>query len=107
MDHQEQLILQLTRCLQSKEEVLQDCLVILSSLRSPGVNAPKVETLIKQMAQRLKDRDQALEKTLSSHFLALEFVHRQLRHLQEALKDKDADLARLNTSLRTEEETMH
>ncbi|KAK9405753.1 hypothetical protein NXF25_004527 [Crotalus adamanteus] len=107
MNNQEQLILQLTRCLQSKEEVLQDCLAILSSLRSPGVNAPKLETPIKQMAQHLKDRDQALEKLLSNHFLALEFVHRQLRHLQEALKDKDADLARLNTSLRTEEETMH
>ncbi|XP_034277345.2 uncharacterized protein LOC117667843 isoform X1 [Pantherophis guttatus] len=107
MNHQEQLIHQLTRCLQSKEEVLQDCLVILLSLGSPGVNASKLETLIKQMALRLKDRDQALEKTQSNHFLALESVHRQLRHLQEALKDKDADLAQLNTSLRTEEETMH
>ncbi|XP_026575830.1 uncharacterized protein LOC113449080 isoform X1 [Pseudonaja textilis] len=107
MNHQEQLIHQLTRCLQSKEEVLQDCLVILLSLGSPGVNPPQLETLIKEMALRLKDRDQALEKTQSSHFLALESVHRQLRHLQEALKDKDADLARLSTSLRTEEETMH
>ncbi|XP_058027654.1 TATA element modulatory factor-like [Ahaetulla prasina] len=107
MNHQEQLIHQLTSCLQSKEEVLQDCLVILLSLGSPGVNAPKLETLIKQMALRLKDRDQALEKTQSNHFLALESIHRQLRHLQEALKDKDTDLAQLNTSLRTEEETMH
>ncbi|XP_063148817.1 uncharacterized protein LOC134489875 [Candoia aspera] len=107
MDHQERLIHQLTRCLQSKEEVLQDCLVILLSLGSPGVNPTMLETLIKQMAQRLRDRDQALEKTLSSHLLALESVHRQLRHLQEAVKDKDADLARLNSSLRTEEETMH
>ncbi|XP_015746413.1 uncharacterized protein LOC103065446 [Python bivittatus] len=107
VNHQEQLIHQLTRCLQSKEEVLQECLVILLSLGSPGVNPPMLETLIKQMAQRLKDRDRALEKTLSSHFSALKSVHRQLRHLQEALKDKDADMARLNTSLRTEEETMH
>ncbi|KAG8127643.1 hypothetical protein E2320_014537 [Naja naja] len=67
---------------EAPNQVESDCLAILLSLGSPG-------------------------KTQSSHFLALESVHRQLRHLQEALKDKDADLARLNTSLRMEEETMH
>ncbi|XP_062977789.1 myosin-1-like [Elgaria multicarinata webbii] len=106
MNSQERLIQQLTRCLQSKEEVLQDCLVILQSLGSP--NKPYVlEAQINQMAQRLKERDQVLEKTLSSHFLALESVHRELRQLQEALKDKDADLARLSAALRTGEETLH
>ncbi|KAH0630506.1 hypothetical protein JD844_013576 [Phrynosoma platyrhinos] len=104
---QELLIHQLTRCLQSKERVLQDYLVILQSLGSPGTKPSALEALVKQMAQRLKDRDQALEKTLSSHFSALESVHREVKHLQEALKDKDADLARLHTALRTGEETLH
>ncbi|XP_061475442.1 rootletin-like [Rhineura floridana] len=101
------LIQWLTRCLQSKEGVLQDCLVLLQSLGAPGVKPSTSEALIKQMAQRLNERDQALEKTLSSHFLALESVHQELRHLQEALKDKDTDLARLSTALRTGEETLH
>ncbi|XP_053151523.1 centrosome-associated protein CEP250-like isoform X2 [Hemicordylus capensis] len=104
---QERLIRQLTRCLQSKEGVLQDCLVMLQSLGAPGVKPSGLEAMIKQMAQRLKKRDQILEKTLSSHFLVLESLHRELRHLQEALKDKDTDLARLNTALRTGEETLH
>ncbi|XP_042305046.1 uncharacterized protein LOC121921278 isoform X2 [Sceloporus undulatus] len=104
---QERLIHQLTRCLQSKEKVLQDYLVILQSLGSPGTKPSVLEVLVKQMAQRLKDRDQALEKILSSHFSALESVHREVKHLQEALKDKDADLARLHTALHTGEETLH
>ncbi|XP_032067824.1 uncharacterized protein LOC116504726 isoform X2 [Thamnophis elegans] len=104
---QEQLIRQLTRFLQSKEEVLQDCLDTLLSLGSPEVNAPKLETLVKLMALHLKDRDQALEKTQSDNFLALECVHRQLRDLQEALKDKDVDLARLHTILGAEAEIMN
>lgn len=107
INSQERLIEQLGRSLKSKEEVLQDCLVILQCLGSPGSKPSMLETLIKQMAQRLKDRDQALEKTLSGHFLALESLYRELRHLQEALKDKDSDLARLNTTLRSGEETLH
>ncbi|XP_077187031.1 uncharacterized protein LOC143834255 [Paroedura picta] len=104
---QEQLIQQLTRSLHSKEGVLQDCLVLLQSLGSPGVPPFMSEALVKQMAQRLRERDQALEKTLSSHFLALESQQRELGHLREAMKDKDADLARLNAALRTGEETLH
>ncbi|XP_054833352.1 GRIP and coiled-coil domain-containing protein 2-like isoform X1 [Eublepharis macularius] len=104
---QEQLIQQLTRSLHSKEEVLQDCLVVLQSLGSLGVQPLMSEASVKQMAQRLKERDQALEKTLSSHFSALESQQLELRHLQEAMKDKDTDLARLNAALRTGEETLH
>uniref|UniRef100_A0ABM5FHL9 Uncharacterized protein isoform X1 n=1 Tax=Pogona vitticeps TaxID=103695 RepID=A0ABM5FHL9_9SAUR len=104
---QERLLHQLTKCLQSKEGALQDCLVALQSLGSPGIKPSMLEALVKQMAQRLKERDQAFEKASSSHFLALESVHREVRHLQEALKDKDADLARLNRALCTGEETLH
>ncbi|XP_060615474.2 uncharacterized protein [Anolis sagrei] len=107
MGSQERLIHQMTRCLQSKEKLLQDCLVILQSLGTPGTKPSVLEALTKQMAQRLKDRDQVLEKTLSGNFLALESVHREVKHLQEALKDKDADLARLHAALRTGEETLH
>ncbi|KAL8213150.1 UNVERIFIED_CONTAM: hypothetical protein K2H54_061005 [Gekko kuhli] len=104
---QERLIQQLTRSLHSKEGVLQDCLVFLQSLGSLGGQPFMSEALAKQMAQRLRERDQAFEKTLSSHFSALESQQRELGHLQEAMKDKDADLARLNTALRTGEETLH
>ncbi|CAI5768126.1 Hypothetical predicted protein [Podarcis lilfordi] len=104
---QERLIQRLARCLQSKERALQDCLILLQSLGPPGVKPSMLEAQIKQIAHRLKERDQGLEKTLSGHFLALESVHRDVRHLQEALKDKDADLARLGTALRTGEETLH
>ncbi|XP_044275628.1 nuclear mitotic apparatus protein 1-like [Varanus komodoensis] len=104
---QERLIQQLSRCLQSKEEVLQGCLLILQSLESARVEPVMLESQIRQMAQRLKERDRAFEKTLSSQFLALESLHRELRQLREALKDKDADLARLNTVARTGEETLH
>uniref|UniRef100_A0ACB8EFL1 Uncharacterized protein n=1 Tax=Sphaerodactylus townsendi TaxID=933632 RepID=A0ACB8EFL1_9SAUR len=104
---QERVIRQLARSLESKEGVLQDCLVLLQSLGSPGGQPFMLEAVVKQMTQRLKERDQASEKTLSSHFLALESQQRELQHLQEAMKDKDADLARLSAALRTGEETMH
>nr|XP_056700577.1 kinectin-like [Euleptes europaea] len=107
MSSQERLIQQLTRSLHSKEGVLQDCLVLLQSLGSPGGQPFMSEALVKQMAQRLKERDQALEKTLSSHFSVLESQQRELQHLQEAMKDKDTDLARLNSALRTGEDTLH
>ncbi|XP_060095057.1 uncharacterized protein LOC132572225 [Heteronotia binoei] len=104
---QERLIQQLTRSLHSKEGVLQDCLALLQSLGSLEGQPFMSEVLVRQMAQRLRERDQALEKTLSSHFLALESQQRELGHLQEAMKDKDADLARLSAALRTGEETLH
>nr|XP_034963018.1 rootletin-like [Zootoca vivipara]XP_034963019.1 rootletin-like [Zootoca vivipara] len=104
---QERLIQRLAMCLQSKERALQDCLILLQSLGPSGVKSSMLEAQIKQMTHRLKERDQALEKTLSGHFLALESVHHEVRHLQEALKDKDADLSRLGTALRTGEETLH
>ncbi|KAJ7317379.1 hypothetical protein JRQ81_003541 [Phrynocephalus forsythii] len=91
---------------QEKAQEAPDSLVILQSLGSPGAKPSMLEALLKQMARRLKERDQVLE-TLSSHLLALESVHREVRHLQEALKDKDADLARLNSALRTGEDTLH
>ncbi|XP_065420111.1 cingulin-like isoform X1 [Chrysemys picta bellii] len=87
----------LAQCLHSKEATLQDCLAALESLAPPG-------SLVPHLCGRLKERDEALERTLADHFLELE---RERSRLQGALRDKDRDLGRLAAALRTGEQTLH
>ncbi|XP_065420116.1 uncharacterized protein LOC135974888 isoform X4 [Chrysemys picta bellii] len=76
---------------------MKDCLAALESLAPPG-------SLVPHLCGRLKERDEALERTLADHFLELE---RERSRLQGALRDKDRDLGRLAAALRTGEQTLH
>ncbi|CAM4639680.1 unnamed protein product [Lepidochelys olivacea] len=103
----ERLLGALVRCLHSKEAALQDCLAALESLAPPGAEPPAPESLVRHLCGRLKDRDQALERTLADHSLALEQEQQERGRLQGALQDQDRELGRLAAALRTGERTLH
>ncbi|XP_067416353.1 myomegalin-like [Emydura macquarii macquarii] len=107
MRGQEWLLGPLARCLHSKEAALQDCLAALETLAPPGAEPPALETLVLHLCQRLKERDQALERHLADGASARAQDQRELTRLRETLRDKDADLGRLVAALRAGEQTVH
>ncbi|XP_029441786.1 uncharacterized protein LOC115081457 [Rhinatrema bivittatum] len=105
---QEQLIRCLTESLHSKEEILQDCLGLLRSVKPGSAPSPDPrEALIEKLRERLKERDSALEQASEKHFASLQGKEEAARQLQQALREKDRDLARLADVLRKNEEMLN
>ncbi|XP_030053168.1 uncharacterized protein LOC115466203 isoform X2 [Microcaecilia unicolor] len=104
----DQLIRCLTESLHRKEEILQDCLGLLRSVK-PGNNptSDPREALIEKLRQRLKDRDHALEQASEKNFTSLQGKEEKVTQLQQALREKDRDLARLADVLRKNEEMIN
>nr|XP_033772083.1 uncharacterized protein LOC117346510 isoform X2 [Geotrypetes seraphini] len=104
----DQLIQCLTESLHRKEEVLQDCLGLLRSVK-PGSNLtpePR-EALVEKLRLRLKDRDRALEQASEKNFASLQRKEEKMTQLHQALREKDRDLARLADVLRKNEEMIN
>ncbi|XP_069491116.1 TATA element modulatory factor-like isoform X2 [Ambystoma mexicanum] len=101
----ESLIRRLTESLHSKEGLLQDCVGLLKTLRFGNEPLTDVKgALIEKLQQRLKERDQALQRAADDKFSALELKEEEAERLRQALREKDRDVARLTDVLRKNEE---
>ncbi|XP_007567971.1 myomegalin isoform X12 [Poecilia formosa] len=96
------IIAQLERSLQDKERQLQEYCDMLESTKS---SKPR-DALLEKLRVRIKERDQALERSIDDKFHCLEEREGQVRALQLALREKERDLERLRCILSNNEETI-
>ncbi|XP_026230057.1 myomegalin-like isoform X3 [Anabas testudineus] len=102
MQENDRSIAQLKRCLEDKEQQLQE---YSDMLESAGSSKPR-DALLEKLRERIKERDRALERSIDDKFHCLEEREAQVRRLQLAIREKERDLERLRCILSNNEETI-
>ena len=64
------------------------------------------DAIVKQLQERMKDRDKAVEQAVADKYSALEGKEAELRQLKSALRERERDIERANQMLLTTEEAM-
>lgn len=94
--------------LHSTERIAQECFALLQRL-SLGASSPTElrDSLIEKLQERLKERDEAIERAAEAKFSELKAMEREVQSLRQTAREKDRDLARLATVLQSNEDTIH
>ncbi|KAK6470058.1 hypothetical protein HHUSO_G31679 [Huso huso] len=94
--------------LHSTERIAQECITLLQRL-SLGASSPAElrDSLIEKLQERLKERDEAIERAAEAKFSELKAMEREVQSLRQTAREKDRDLARLATVLQSNEDTIH
>ncbi|XP_034765398.2 uncharacterized protein LOC117433700 isoform X1 [Acipenser ruthenus] len=94
--------------LHSTERIAQECIALLQRL-SLGASSPAElrDSLIEKLQERLKERDEAIERAAEAKFSELKAMEREVQSLRQTAREKDRDLARLATVLQSNEDTIH
>ncbi|XP_068174699.1 myomegalin isoform X3 [Antennarius striatus] len=93
----ESTITELKTRLQTKEQLIQDFLLLQDENR---------DALVQKLRQRIRERDRALERTLDDRFEWAEQKEAESRRLQLLLREQDRDLERQRCVLANNQETI-
>nr|XP_046247378.1 myomegalin isoform X4 [Scatophagus argus] len=98
-EDRERTIRELKTSLLSKEQLIEDC----ELLEDPK---EKRDSLLQKLRQRIKERDQVLERAVDAKFRCVEEKEEESRRLRLLLREKDRDLERQSCVLGNNEETI-
>ncbi|XP_067865254.1 myosin-11 isoform X2 [Heterodontus francisci] len=105
---QQQMIQHLACELHSKEQLLQECVELLKQMASGARSVTDVNTdMVEKLRARLKERDEALERSADERFAAIEERETEVEQLRVALREKDRDLSRLGDVLTCNEDMIN
>ncbi|KAM3620473.1 uncharacterized protein V6R79_024077 [Siganus canaliculatus] len=95
----ETTIRELKTSLMTKEQLIEDFELLEDS-------KGKRDSLLQKLRQRIKERDQALERAVDEKFRCMEEKEEEVRRLQLLLREKERDLERQRCVLGNNEETI-
>ncbi|XP_041068173.1 uncharacterized protein si:ch73-95l15.5 [Carcharodon carcharias] len=105
---QNQMIQRLICELHSKEQLLQECVELISQLTRGTRSVSDTEAdMVGTLRMRLKDRDKALQQSADEKFTAIEEEEAEIGQLRSALREKDQDVNRLSELLANNEELIN
>ncbi|XP_078392175.1 uncharacterized protein LOC144674958 [Cetorhinus maximus] len=105
---QNQMIQRLICELHSKEQLLQECVELISQLTGGTRSVTDAEMdIVGKLRVRLKDRDKALQQSADEKFAAVEEKEAEIGQLRSVLREKDQDVNRLSELLANNEELIN
>uniref|UniRef100_A0A8C4R3J2 Centrosomin N-terminal motif 1 domain-containing protein n=1 Tax=Eptatretus burgeri TaxID=7764 RepID=A0A8C4R3J2_EPTBU len=101
---QELLVARLSDSLKHKDSLLQEYLEMLKSPSEQCEDGTSV--LISKLRERLKDREQALERAFGDQVMAVQDKEKEISDLRLTLRERESNLERMQCLLRDNEASM-